>query len=123
MGVGGRGGCGVLVRREGGAGVLPQKRCDWTGWRQNWLTVAGPMLRAERLCLDGVAPCGEGGGAGGTGTVATDRSPCVPRYGVGWGCAVRLRVSGPNIYVTNYTSFTNIYHSIIAFARSERFIN
>ena len=25
-----RGGCGVLVRREGGAGVLPQKRCDWT---------------------------------------------------------------------------------------------
>ncbi len=31
-------GCGVLVRREGGAGVLPQKRRDWTGWRQIWLT-------------------------------------------------------------------------------------
>ena len=42
--------CGVLARREGGAGVLPQKRCDWTGRRQNWPTVAGPMPRAVRLC-------------------------------------------------------------------------
>ena len=32
-------GCGVLARREGGAGVLPQKRCDWTGRRQNWSTM------------------------------------------------------------------------------------
>jgi hypothetical protein len=43
--------CGVLARGEGGAGVLPQKRCDWTGRRQNWLTVAGPMPRAVRLCF------------------------------------------------------------------------
>ena len=42
--------CGVLARGEGGAGVLPQKRCDWTGRRQNWPTVAGPMPRAVRLC-------------------------------------------------------------------------
>ena len=42
--------CGVLARREGGAGVLPQKRCDWTGRRQNWPTVAGPMPRVVRLC-------------------------------------------------------------------------
>ena len=84
--------CGVLARGEGGAGVLPQKRCDWTGRRQNWLTVAGPMPREVRLCYNREAPFGGGEGAGGTGTVATDRSPCVPRYGVGWGCAVGLRV-------------------------------
>ena len=42
---------GVLARGEGGAGVLPsEERCDWTGRRQNWLTVAGPMPRAVRLC-------------------------------------------------------------------------
>ena len=36
--------CGVLARREGGAGVFPQKRCDWTGWRQN-------CGRLSRRCL------------------------------------------------------------------------
>ena len=43
--------CGVLARREGGAGVLPQKRCDWTGRRQKLADyVAGPMPRAVRPC-------------------------------------------------------------------------
>ena len=49
-GEGGGVGSGVLARGAGGAGVLPQKRCDWTGRRRNWLTVAGPMPRAVRLC-------------------------------------------------------------------------
>ena len=48
-GEGGGVGCGALARREGGAGVLPQKRCDWTGWRQNWPTVAGPTPGASLL--------------------------------------------------------------------------
>ena len=48
-------GCGVLVRREGGAGVLPQKRRDWTSWRQNWLTTAGPYASHK------AALCGRGG--------------------------------------------------------------
>ena len=49
--------CGVLARREGGAGVLPQKRCDWTGRRQNWLTVwQAPCLARGAALLERGGP-------------------------------------------------------------------
>ena len=48
--------CGVLARREGGAGVLPQKRCDWTGRRQNWPTVAGPHASRGAALLERGGP-------------------------------------------------------------------
>ena len=73
---------------EGGAGALPQKRCDWTGRRRKLADCGRPhALRGAALLERGSPTCGEWGGAGGTGTVATDRSPCVPRYG--WGGAAR----------------------------------
>ena len=76
----------------GGAGVLPQKRCDWTGRRRRLADCGRPHASRGVALLDRGGPLRGGGGGRGAGTVAEDRSPCVPRYGVGWGCAVGLRV-------------------------------
>ena len=88
---------GVLARGEGGAGVLPLRRevlLDRPA-SEPWSELADcgrPHASRGAALLEQGGPFRGGGGAGGTGTVATDRSPCVPRYGVGWGCAVGLRV-------------------------------
>ena len=57
--------CGVLARREGGAGVLPQKRCNWTGRRQSWPTVAGPHASRGAALLERGGPLRGRGGSWG----------------------------------------------------------
>jgi hypothetical protein len=77
----------------GGAGVLPpQKRCDWTGRRRKLADCGRPHASRGVALLDRGGPLRGGGGGRGAGTVAVDRSACTPQYGLGWGCAVRLRV-------------------------------
>ena len=86
-------GCGVLARREGGAGVLPQKRCDWTGRRQNWPTMwQAPCLARCGSVRTGRPLAGEGEGRGADCPWHSDPFRVRARYGVGWGCAVGLRV-------------------------------
>ena len=62
-------------------------------WPASELADCGrPHASRGAALLEQGGPLRGRGGGWGTGTVATDRSPCVPRYGVGWGCAVGLRV-------------------------------
>ena len=73
-------------RKEGRAGLRRGRAGPYSG--------AGVTARVLYSRLVALWAGGEGGGAGGAGTVAMDRSSYAPRYGVGWGCAVRLRVVG-----------------------------
>ena len=44
--------CGVLARGKGGAGVLPQKRCDWTGRRQKLADYGRPHASRDAALLE-----------------------------------------------------------------------
>ena len=72
--------------------VTSEEVLDWTGRRRRLADCGRPHASRGVALLDRGGPLRGGGGGRGAGTVAEDRSPCVPRYGGGWGCAVGLRV-------------------------------
>ena len=85
----------VSWRGEGGAGVLPPKRRDWTGRRQiSELADCGrPHASRGAALLELGGPLrGRGGRRGADCPWHPDPFRVRARYGVGWGCAVRLRV-------------------------------
>ena len=91
-GVGGGVGSGVLAWQRAGQVCYLRRGATGPAGVGELADCGRPHASRGVALLDRGGPLRGGGGGRGAGTVAEDRSPCVPRYGVGWGCAVGLRV-------------------------------